>query len=75
MKTSPKVVDFGGHFSDFLARGRHQKLNEVHANMMISGDLRPQKTALKTGCKKGEQTGAQKVEKWKPGGSILEAFW
>ena len=51
-------MDFGGHFSDFLARGRHQKLNDVIANMRISGDLRSQKTGLKTGCKKGEQTGA-----------------
>ena len=58
LKIAPKVVDFGGHFSDFLARGRHQKLNDVIVNMKISGDLRSQKTGLKTGCKKGEQTGA-----------------
>ena len=57
-KTGSKVVDFGGHFSDFLARGRHQKMNDIIANMRISGDLRSQKTGLKTGCKKGEQTGA-----------------
>ena len=50
-------MDFGGHFDDFLARGEHRKLNDVIANMRISDDLRPQKTGLKTGCKKGQQTG------------------
>ena len=66
-------MDFGGRFGDFLARGRHQKLNDINANMRISGDLRPQKRGLKTGCKKGEQKGVQKVGKWRPGGSIWGA--
>ena len=50
-------MDFGGHFGDFFARGEHQKLNDVIANMRISEDRRPQKTGIKTGGKKGQQTG------------------
>ena len=68
-------MDFGGHFGDFLARGGHRKLNDVIANMKISEDRRLQKTGLKTGCKKGEQTGTYKVGKWRPEGSIRRPCW
>ena len=51
-KAGPKVEDFGGHVGDLLARGQHQKLNDVHAHMPISGDRRSHKTGLKTGCTK-----------------------
>ena len=68
-------MDFGCHFCDFLERGRHQKFNDIHANIEISADLRTQKTGQKNGCKTSGQTGVQKLDKWRPGGSILGAIW